>query len=267
MADSLAKGSHGPRARSLRTCGPGQVTSLPLLADSVLLAQPDGWYYPNVGIIPGIIALEARAHGYPEQAPALFDKALTWFEARTTDPAATLRARFEHAQVLSWAGRDREAQTQLQRLLDTAQDSARYLGQLGVVAVQLGNHQLAARMDQRLAPLTTPFLYNLHTLWRANIAAAAGRCVRAVDLLRQALLHGQHYSLDLHRMPYYNPIRPCPAFHELAQASGLIVSGPRAEQGTQGLADGRIERMTAGQSRYRTSGRAPVTTPRWHAAR
>ena len=193
----------------------GRLTTVLLLADSVLLVPPDGWYYPNVGIIPGIIALEVRAHGHPEQAPALFDKALAWFEARITDSAATLRARFEHAQVLSWAGRDREAQTQLERLISTAPDSARYLGQLGVVAVRLKNHGLAARMDQRLASLKSPFLYNLHTLWRANIAAAEGRCPKAVDLLRQALLHGQWYGFDLHRMPYYDPIRSCPAFQEL----------------------------------------------------
>jgi len=52
-------------------------------------------------------------------------------------------------------------------------------------------------------------------MWRANIAAAAGHSDRAVDLLRQALLHGQEYGFELHRMPYYDPIRSCPAFQEL----------------------------------------------------
>jgi len=70
-------------------------------------------------------------------------------------------------------------------------------------------------MDQRLAALRSPLLHDLHTLWRANIAAAQGRCAAAVDLLRQSLLRGQQYSLELHRMPYYDPIRGCPAFQAL----------------------------------------------------
>jgi len=193
----------------------GRLATVPLLADSALLAPPDGWFYPNVGYVPGILALELRAHGHPDEAPALLEKALGWFEPRTSDPSSTLRARFEQAQVLSWAGRDAAAKAMLERLLAMGPDSARYLGQLGVVAVQLGDRALATRMDQRLAALRSPLLHDLHTLWRANIAAAQGRCAAAVDLLRQSLLRGQQYSLELHRMPYYDPIRGCPAFQAL----------------------------------------------------
>jgi len=134
----------------------GRVGLVSLLADSALLVPPDGWYYPNVGLIPGIIALETRAHGHAALAPALLDKALTWYAARTTDPSATLRARFEHAQVLSWAGRDQEAEAQLQSLIIAAPDSVRYLGQLGVVAVRLGHAGLASRMDRQLAAPSLP---------------------------------------------------------------------------------------------------------------
>jgi tetratricopeptide (TPR) repeat protein/TolB-like protein len=186
-----------------------------LLADSALLMPPDEFWYPNVGLIPAVVALELRAHGHPELAPALLDKALAWFAARTGDSAATLRARFEEAQVLAWAGRYQDAERHLQRLVRDAPDSAAYLGMLGVVESQVGDHILASQTDHRLATLKTRFLFNLNTLWRANMAAADGRCDRAVDLLRQALLHGQVYGPELHRMPYYDPIRSCPAFQEL----------------------------------------------------
>jgi len=193
----------------------GRLETIPLLADSVLAVPADIWYYPNVGFIPGQLALEARAHGHPELAPALLDKAIGWFAARAGDPAITMRARFEYAQVLSWAGRDREARALLERLLAVAPDSARFLGQLGVVALRLGDRVLAARMDQRLTALRSPTLHNLNTLWRANMAATEGKCAAAVDLLRRALLHGQQFSLDLHRFLLFDPIRSCPAFQEL----------------------------------------------------
>ncbi len=213
----------------------GQVEAVHSLLDEALqLAPQPVWRY---GSLAAGAALELRAHGRPDSALRVMQRAIDWYGARLAEDPEQPDNRYGLARSLYWADRWSEARELLARLvaeipkegapwrgIGTASDFD-YLGLLGAVAARQGDRDEALRIAQRLGAIEGPnLLFGHPTLWRAKIAALLGDRDRAVGLLRDAisqglmpldLTQGLGYAMWLHSDIDFESLRDYPPFENL----------------------------------------------------
>lgn len=203
----------GDEARALAALGRTEEVLYLLDRALMLSAQP--------GATPAGIARDAAeelaAHGHAEAAGEALARALAWYRTHTLPPPGTEAQRYDLARVLYRTGRWDEAEQLFRELSKHAPERVDYIGYLGVVAMRRGLVREADRISARLSRLDNPYLSGANTLWRARIAAVAGRQDEAIELLRAAFAEGQGYWLLLHSDPDLASLRDEPAFRRLLQ--------------------------------------------------
>jgi tetratricopeptide (TPR) repeat protein/TolB-like protein len=182
------------------------------------------------GSVMGETALELRAHGYPDAARRVLDRALKWFRTRPPDQQASASYRFQLAQTLLVAGQQEAAGELAQELARGHPDNLSYLGLLGVLAAQRRDRHAAQRIDSLLGTVRRPYLRGLPSYWRAAIAAQLGEREKAVTLLLEASAEGAAVEFlasqgllrghGLHSDYYFEPLRDYPPFQEMLRPKG-----------------------------------------------
>ena len=191
--------------------GLGRLEELSVLMDEALTL-------PVAGIAPAFVmrttAIDLRAHGYDEEATALLDRAIEWFEARPGERRGAL------AETLWYAGRWEDARDMYREFAEQSPAAYGNVGVLGIIAARLGEVEEARRIDDRLAAIDRPYVFGGPMLWRARIAASLGEQERAVNLLRDAFSRGTNYGIWLHRDRELALLRDYPPFQELLRPKG-----------------------------------------------
>jgi len=144
-----------------------------------------------------VAALEFRAHGDPEAALTVGERALAFLRGDSAefDPS------WELLQALYVLERWEEAEGVAERLLDgepALPEERNLLGYRGRLAARMGDTETARDIADRLASMEIPYDRGKATYERARIEALLGERERAVELLRQAYDEGWAYNLNLH---------------------------------------------------------------------
>jgi serine/threonine protein kinase/tetratricopeptide (TPR) repeat protein len=160
-----------------------------------------------------------RAHGYKEASFQVNDRAIKWLKNRPKEEAETERHHGRLATALSFAEKWEEAQVQCEEFQKEYPDNIISLGFLGALAARRGDRDEALRIAGLLENEKRPYLFGLHTFWRARIAALLGEKERAVRLLREAHAQGVkffnfHHDMDL------EPLHDYPPFEEFMKPKG-----------------------------------------------
>jgi len=165
-------------------------------------------------------ALEYDAHGYPDAARALWERALRWLESQAPAELETLENRRERAELLLYLGNYEEALGLLIGLTEENRDNLSDLGRLGIAYARLGDRSNAERLSNSVVPMAQPFRRGYPDAWRAAIAAHLGDLVEAVTLLDQAIEKGWSVSLKPHRNQEFKPLRGFEPFERLVEPRG-----------------------------------------------
>ena len=123
-------------------------------------------------------------------------RAVAWYHAQPLPDQDQPEYRYTLARSLELVGRYKEAQAVVERLATEDPGNVDYEGVRGVLAARQGNRAEAQRIDQALARLSRPYLFGVHTYYRAQIAAVLGDRDRAVNLLREAIAQGAVTAWD-----------------------------------------------------------------------
>jgi tetratricopeptide (TPR) repeat protein len=181
---------------------------------------------PTVGALMFTVAGELRAHGQPEAAQRLFDRALAWYELQPTEQR-TGRNRYRWAMNLYTAGRLQDALVILDELLREDPQDLRVHGRLAMIAARSGHHAEAERIAEWLASQHSPFVRGRPTAWRARIAAQLGQSEKAVALLRQGHAQGNAFGIEYHTDPDLERLRGHAGYQELVRPGSWREGGQR----------------------------------------
>jgi tetratricopeptide (TPR) repeat protein len=188
--------------------------ALEVLQQSLTLESPG---YSPAGSMR-LVALELRAHGFPEEAEPLLERAVQWY--RSQPPERFIGFRSSLANTLFCLGRFDEAEELYRQLRDEEPDDEVHLGYLGVIAAQMGRTAEARVIDDSLAAWDVPYSRGRHTAYRAAIAAWLGEKERAVALLQQAFREGNPYGIGMHAHPALAPLWDYEPFREFLRPRG-----------------------------------------------
>ena len=173
------------------------------------------------------VVYELRAHGYREEAQALAERLMTWFESdggfsfgRRCDPC--------EAFTLMAVGRYEEARIIFEELLAREPDFRVWIQRVGWCAARLGDRTTALEMEARFVELgdnvgPTGVPYNLRgstDFARAGIAAQLGDRDRAIRLIQQAVAAGYNDYMWIHSNPAFEPLWDDPEFQEILRPKG-----------------------------------------------
>lgn len=151
-------------------------------------------------------ARELRVHGHEEAAHRLSVRV-----AAAPAPSRASRADLvQHAEALYESGDFTRAKVMFSQLASSDANDIDLLGRLGTIAAHAGDTTSARVIDQQLATWRQPYAFGEGALWRARIAAIAGRSSEAITLLHSAIAQG------------YRPTEMgVPALHEDGDFSSL----------------------------------------------
>ncbi|MCI0436348.1 MAG: AAA family ATPase [Gemmatimonadetes bacterium] len=181
----------------------------------------ESWLLPSIPEFgpPGFLihdaaAQELAAHGHPDHARRVLERALRMHEA---SPSRLLRIRrhaFGIARILYFLDRFDEAEPMFEVLVTETEPDA--WGYLAFIAASTGDEKRAAMIDARLRDASAfgPYIFGMNTEYRARIAALQGRHDDAVRLLRQAVAEGREYDSGTHVLWEFAPLRGYPLFEE-----------------------------------------------------
>ncbi|MCI0556606.1 MAG: hypothetical protein L0287_37165, partial [Anaerolineae bacterium] len=165
-------------------------------------------------------AAELREHGHRQAAFAVLDRAISWYQNRPSEEAATASHRYGLGRTLYMAERWEEAQALVEKLSVEDSSNIDYQGHLGAIAARRGEVEKARRIAEQLQRIQRPYLFGNHTYWRAKIAALSGERERAVTLLREAFAQGYDYGTHISRDMDLESLRDYPPFQELMRPKG-----------------------------------------------
>ncbi len=163
---------------------------------------------------------EFDAHGYPEEARELWQKALTWLEHRPAEERETGSSRQARARLLLYLDRLQEADSLLAPLASEIPDNVTNQGLLGILRAKQGDRPEAERISETLATLDPPGSDGEDQVWRARIAAQLGEKEKAVEYLERAMEEEWWLGDNLHRDVFLKPLRGYPAFEEFMRPKG-----------------------------------------------
>jgi predicted Zn-dependent protease len=159
-----------------------------------------------------ITSQELASHGFLEDAAAMQDWCLEWFESLGPERLEEPLYRQGYARMLYVAGRLDEAEHHYRELTRQIPDSVSYLGYLGSIAALRGDRARALHISDSLQTLQHPYRFGSIAYWQARIAAVLGDGETAVEKLRQALDEGFQFSdavlrdEDLRELRGYEPL-------------------------------------------------------------
>jgi tRNA A-37 threonylcarbamoyl transferase component Bud32/tetratricopeptide (TPR) repeat protein/TolB-like protein len=188
--------------------------ALALLEQSLTLEAPG---YTPAGSMR-LAALELRAHGFPDDAAPLLERAVAWY--RALPPARLAEQRRSLAYALFCQGGLEEAEELYRQLRVEEPETVGHLGHLGVIAARAGRPADARAIADSLAAWDVPYTRGQHTFYRAGIAAWLGDKERAVALLQQAFREGSAFSVGLHTDPKLQPLWDHAPFREFLRPRG-----------------------------------------------
>jgi hypothetical protein len=169
-----------------------------------------------------IASEELRAHGHEDQAMALLDEAIRWYESQSPEKLDSLRG--SYASTLSHARRWEEAKTIYEELAKKLpKDSAAgwgYESVLGIIAARQGDRTRAKEVSERLKNLKLPYLFGANTYQRACIAAILGDKEQAVALLKESFLQGSEFGIGVHKDFDLESLWDYPPFIEFLKPKG-----------------------------------------------
>lgn len=163
-------------------------------------------------------AAELRAHGRPEAAARVLEKAIAWYDTPLSEMPRTQRETL--ARTYYAAHRWEEARVLYEELVAERPANVHSLGHLGALAARRGDREEADRISAALTSFPDPPLPMVHMLWRARIAALLGDSEQALFLLRKALAEGLPHELGLHTIPDFESLRRHPTFQQLLRPKG-----------------------------------------------
>jgi len=166
---------------------------------------------------------DLRAHGYRQEAQAVFERGIRWTHAviKTRSPADQRELRLGLAGLLYNTERWDDAKQILTQLAGETPDDIGVRARLGAVAAHRGDRREVARIDRWLASRQDRYLHGEPAFDRARLAAILGERDRALELFRQAL--DQAYALRqegygvFHPDPDFEALRDYPLFQELTR--------------------------------------------------
>lgn len=164
------------------------------------------------------VGRDLRAHGYRQEAQAVFDRGIRWIRAKSAGNEDS-QLKVDLAQLLYDAERWDDARQVLKQLSTERSEDIRVKAMVGAVAARQGNQRAVVRIDRWLAEQKGPYLNGAHTYARARIAAILGDRDRAVELYRQALDEGAGLEggYGVHSDPDFESVRDYPPFQELTR--------------------------------------------------
>ena len=165
------------------------------IADTLLRASDD-----SLGVALGYVSTgadEFRAHGDTPTAARLTAMAVDWIKAHPAPASMAFRQFQEGIAMLAGQSPDSAAA----RFMSVARDPSRIsaAGYLALAQIARGDRTRARVIADSLGALNRPWLFGVHTFWRAAILGALGDRDAAVELLRKASREGQgmqtwHYT-------------------------------------------------------------------------
>ncbi|UCF20945.1 MAG: hypothetical protein JSU87_05985 [Gemmatimonadota bacterium] len=207
----------------------GRVAELNERLDEGLMLTPQ-WLF-TYSYTLRTAAAELRAHGHPEAAADVLQRAVDWRRAQPLGEDMDPFTRYEFAQTLYLAGRWDEARSLFEDMTVDLPYSVRYkgaipcrinyLGYLGALAARRGDREEALRISSELDSLEVHPVTSLpRPVWRASIAALLGEKERAVALLLEAFSNGLYYGTWLHADPDFQSLHDYPPFQDLLRPKG-----------------------------------------------
>jgi hypothetical protein len=200
--------------------GLGRIDEVDRVVSEILVTPLSG--APDVKIML-FVADELRAHGFPDAAQTMADRAVAWWDDHPEVPRRT-----DYSECLMSAGRVEEAWDILDDLMQEDPDFQLLLQVAGVCAARLGDRSRALEIEARLAELGEKelqsngiFGYHGVTQYRsAQIAAQLGEHDRAISLLQEAVTAGFYNYLLIHRDANFEPLWDDPEFQEILRPKG-----------------------------------------------
>jgi tetratricopeptide (TPR) repeat protein len=169
-----------------------------------------------------IAAEELRAHGHEDQAMALLDEAIRWYEGLPSDSLNSIKEYY--AMTLYNARRWDKARTIYEELAKKfPKDSATgrgYETSLGIIAARQGDRKRAMEVSEWLKNLKVAYLFGGNTYDRACIAAILGDKEQAVALLKESFLQGNAFGTGIHKDFDLESLWDSPPFIEFLKPKG-----------------------------------------------
>jgi hypothetical protein len=169
-----------------------------------------------------IAAEELRAHGHEDQAMAMLDEAIRWYESQPPEKLDSFRG--SYALTLNYARRWDKAKTIYEELAEKVpKDSAAgwgYESALGLIAARQGDRTRAMEVSEWLKNLKLPYLFGANTYQRACIAAILGDKEQAVALLKESFLQGGEFGIWVHKDFDFESLWDYPPFIEFLKPKG-----------------------------------------------
>jgi serine/threonine-protein kinase len=181
-------------ARALAAAG--DVAALDSLLRDGEQLPPDAYWSQAAELV--VSADELIAHGRPELARPLLERAERWLANQLARDPAHRAHRYWLASALYDAGRFPDARTYFESLRRDDPERMEYRGMAALTAAHAGD----VRTAQQLMARVPPYLRGEHTAYRARIAMALGRPDEAATLLSEALAQGVENWPWLHASAY-----------------------------------------------------------------
>ncbi|MCJ7630704.1 MAG: hypothetical protein MUO50_20190 [Longimicrobiales bacterium] len=163
---------------------------------------------------------EYDAHGHPEEARELWERALGWYAGRPAEEVETETNRRQRAWFLLYLDRLEEAERLLVPLVSETPGDVASRGLLGILKAKQADREGAEQVSQALAAWDPPVRNGGGSVWQARIAAQLGELDEAVRLLERAMEEGWSVRDNPHRDPFLKPLRGHPAFEEFMRPKG-----------------------------------------------
>jgi DNA-binding SARP family transcriptional activator len=163
---------------------------------------------------------EFDAHGYPEEARELWQKALDWLENRPAQEREDGDNRQARSRLLLYLDSLEVAEPLLVPLASETPGNITNQGLLGILRAKQGDRPEVERISEFLATLDPAASNGQNQVWQARIAAQLGEKEKAVELLEQAMEEEWWLGDNLHRDVFMKPLRGYPAFEEFLRPKG-----------------------------------------------
>jgi DNA-binding SARP family transcriptional activator/TolB-like protein len=210
------------QARSLAALG--RYKELDIVLEQGLRLTPNPEWGPHGMRMHVVISDELRAHGHPEKAREILERALRFYGAAPAEIRLIRKHRFDVAMALQRLGRLAESRKILEELLAgppvMGADSLVLRGCLAVVAAAQGDLRTVDELDRWLRNPGLPYLFGANTEYRARVQAILGNREEAVRLLQQAMAEGRMYEGAEHQIFEYQGLRGYAPFEEWLRPKG-----------------------------------------------
>ena len=182
---------------------------------------------PTSSITPGWVmemtAKELRAHGFPEAARRVAQRAVQWYRNRPAEQMSQGGWQASLGRSLIAAGRIDEALILFAALANEESERLGYRGAYGVLKARSPDPQSAQPELDWLRQVDRRFVFGAPFFWRSAIHAWQGDLDQAVRLYREALAAGLPFGwprIHPHADPLLEPLWDYPPFQQLIAPRG-----------------------------------------------